>query len=38
MSSWQSSFESRYPEEAGSDEHAYGTGDGELDKLTSVVK
>lgn len=38
MSSWDSSFESRYPEEAGSDEHAYGTGAGELDKLTEVVK
>lgn len=38
MSGWQSSFESRFPEEAGSDEHAYGTEAGELDKLTAVVK
>lgn len=38
MSNWQTSFESRYPEEAGSDEHVYGTGEGELSKLTDVVK
>lgn len=38
MKDWQASFESRYPEEAGSDEHAYGIGDGELTKLTEVVK
>ena len=38
MKEWQTSFESRYPEEAGSDEHTYGTGEGELTKLTEVVK
>lgn len=37
ISSWNISFESRYPETYGSDEHSYGTGPGELDKLKKVV-
>ena len=37
LSNWDSSFESRYPEDYGDDEHPYGTGPGELDKLQEVV-
>jgi len=37
MSIWKDSFESRYPEKYGDDDHAYGTGTGELDKLTEVI-
>lgn len=38
MKIWQDSFESRYPEDYGDDQHPYGTGPGELDKLTEVIK
>ena len=38
MSAWDKSFESRYPEEVGDDEHAYGTAPSELDKLTEMVQ
>lgn len=37
LTSWQASFESRYPETAGTDEHAYGTGVGELSKLQTLM-
>lgn len=37
LTSWQASFESRYPETAGTDEHDYGTGSGELNKLQKVM-
>jgi len=37
LSNWQISFESRYPEEYGEDDHAYGTKPGELDKLQAVM-
>jgi len=37
LTDWQSSWESRYPEEYGDDAHAYGTGPGELTKLQQVV-
>lgn len=34
---WEESFESRYPEEVGADEHPYGQNPGELDKLKKVL-
>lgn len=34
---WEESFESRYPEEAGSDNHPYGQDPGELDRLKKVL-
>jgi hypothetical protein len=37
LSAWQDSFEARYPEEYGDDEHPYGTAPGELDKLQNVL-
>ena len=37
LSTWDDSFESRYPEEVGDDEHAYGSAPGELDKLQEMV-
>ena len=37
LTNWDSSFESRYPEEYGDDDHPYGTGPGELDKLQAVI-
>jgi hypothetical protein len=37
LSDWQSSFESRYPEEYGEDEHPYGTQPGELDKFQAMM-
>ena len=37
LSTWQSAFEARYPEEYGEDEHTYGTGPGELDKLQEMM-
>jgi len=37
LADWASSFESRYPEEYGDDEHPYGTGAGELDKLQELL-
>lgn len=37
MSIWENSFESRYPEKLGDDEHPYGTQAGELDKLTEFI-
>lgn len=37
LTNWQSSFESRYPEEYGEDEHPYGTQPGELDKLQAMM-
>ena len=37
LSNWDSSFESRYPEEYGDDEHTYGTKPGELDKLQQMI-
>ena len=37
LSTWTASFESRYPEEYGDDEHIYGTQPGELDKLQAVM-
>jgi len=36
LSNWDSSFESRYPEDYGDDEHPYGTQPGELDKLQAI--
>ena len=37
LSNWTSSFESRYPEDYGDDEHPYGTMPGELDKLQAMI-
>ena len=37
LTNWQDSFESRYPEEYGDDEHDYGTVPGELDKLQRML-
>ena len=37
LANWQDSFESRYPETAGSDAHAYGTLPGERSKLQEVL-
>lgn len=37
LTNWADSFESRYPEEYGDDEHAYGTVPGELDRLQRMV-
>ena len=37
LTNWQDSFESRYPEEYGDDDHAYGTGSGELTKLQALL-
>ena len=37
LSNWDISFESRYPEEYGDDDHAYGTQPGELDKLQALM-
>lgn len=36
LTEWDKNFESRYPETYGIDEHPYGTGAGELDKLQAV--
>ena len=37
LTNWQDSFESRYPEEVGDDEHAYGTYPEERSKLQEVL-